>query len=61
MIFAIGTLNESANNVPPIGVKNKGVKQAIPQIPNFCHIFTANRLLLENNLGFVLRYLAINF
>ena len=59
-IFGIGTLNERANNVPPMGVKNKGVKQAIPQIPNFSHIFTAKRLRLENNFGFVFRYLPIH-
>ena len=52
-IFGIGTLKESANNVPPIGVKNKGVKHAMPQTPNFSHIFTAKRLLFENNFGLV--------
>jgi hypothetical protein len=55
-IFGIGTLKERANKVPPMGVKNKGVKHAIPQMPNFSHIFTAKRLLFENNFGFVLRY-----
>ena len=59
MIFRIGTLKESANNVPPMGVKSKGVKHAMPQMPNLCHIFTAKRLLFENNLGFVFRYFAI--
>ncbi len=55
-IFGIGTLKERANNVPPIGVNNKGVKHAMPQIPNLCQIFTAKRVLFENNFGFVLRY-----
>ena len=59
MIFGIGTLNESANNVPPMGVKSKGVKHAIPQTPNLFHIFTAKRLLFENNLGFVFLYFLI--
>ena len=54
-IFGIGTLKERANNVPPMGVKNKGVKHAIPQIPNFSHILTAKRVLFENNFGLVLR------
>lgn len=54
-IFGMGTLKESANRVPPMGVKNKGVKHAMPQIPNFSHIFTAKRLLFENNFGFVFR------
>ena len=42
-----------------MGVKSKGVKHAMPQIPNLCHIFTAKRLLFENNLGFFFRYFAI--
>ena len=54
-IFGIGTLKERANNVPPMGVKNKGVKHAMPQIPNFNHIFTAKRVLFENSLGLVFR------
>lgn len=59
IILGMGTLKESANKVPPIGVKNKGVKQAIPQMPNLSHILTANRLLFENNFGFVFRYFLI--
>jgi hypothetical protein len=58
-IFGIGTLKESANNVPPMGVKNNGVKHAIPQMPNLCQILTAKRVLFENSLGFVLRYFLI--
>ena len=54
-IFGIGTLKESANNVPPMGVKNKGVKQAMPQIPNFNQILTAKRVLFEKSFGFVFR------
>ena len=42
-----------------MGVKNKGVKHAIPQMPNLIQILTANRLLFENNFGFVFRYLLI--
>ena len=58
-IFGMGTLKERANKVPPMGVKNKGVKHAMPQIPNLCHIFTANRVLFEKSLGFVFRYFLI--
>jgi hypothetical protein len=58
-IFGIGTLKESANNVPPIGVKKRGVKQAMPQMPNLCQILMAKRVLFENSLGFVLRYFLI--
>ena len=54
-IFGMGTLKERANKVPPMGVNKRGVKHAIPQIPNFSHIFTAKRVLFENNLGFVFR------
>lgn len=60
-IFGIGTLKESASNVPPIGVKSKGVKHAMPQIPNLRQIFTAKRLLFENNFGFVFRYFSTRF
>ncbi len=55
----MGTLKESANNVPPIGVKIKGVKKAIPQMPNLSHILTANRVLFENNFGSVFLYFLI--
>lgn len=58
-ILGIGTLKESANKVPPIGVKNKGVKHAIPQMPNLSQILTAKRLLFENNFGFCFRYFLI--
>lgn len=59
IIFGIGTLKESANNVPPMGVKSNGVKHAMPQMPNLCHILTAKRLLFENSLGSVFRYFFI--
>lgn len=45
-------LKLNANNVPPTGVKNRGVRQAIPIIPIFFHNRTAKRVRLENNLGF---------
>jgi hypothetical protein len=59
-ILGIETLKDRAIKVPPTGVKNKGVKQAIPQMPNFFHIFTAKRVRRENNLGVDLRCFAIN-
>ena len=59
IILGIGTLNERAIKVPPMGVKIKGVKKAMPQIPNFSHIFMANRERLENSDTFLVRYFAI--
>ena len=56
---AVGTLNESASKLPPIGVNIRGVKAAIPLIPNRCQISTAYRMRLEKIFGFVVRYLAI--
>ena len=60
MILGMGTLKERAIKVPPMGVKSSGVKKAIPHIPNFTHIFTANRERLENSITFLVRYFAIN-
>lgn len=59
MILALGTLKESANNVPPTGVKSSGVKNAMPQMPNFIHIFTANLERFENKVTFLVLYFAI--
>jgi hypothetical protein len=52
-ILGNGTLNERDNKLPPIGVKIKGVKAAIPLMPNFFQIPTAYRALFENTTGFV--------
>jgi hypothetical protein len=50
-----GTLNDKAKKLPPMGVKIKGVKAAMPLMPNFCQIWTAYRTLLEKSKGLVLR------
>lgn len=60
-IVSLLTLKLKASNVPPMGVKNKGVRQAIPQIPIFFHKRTANRVRLENNLGFSFLKYCITF
>ena len=60
IILGMGTLKERAINVPPMGVKSKGVKKAIPQIPNFIHILTAKRERLENKVIFLVLYFANN-
>lgn len=58
-ILSTDTRKDSANNVPPIGVKNKGVKHDIPQIPTFFHNFTANLVRRENSFAGVFLYFCI--
>lgn len=41
--------------VPPIGVKNIGVRAATPGAPNFCHVLTTLLLLLENFFGVIFK------
>lgn len=58
-ILSTDTLNDKANKVPPIGVKNKGVKHDIPQIPTLLHNFTANLVRRENSFAGVFLYFCI--
>jgi len=55
-----GTLNDKDNKLPPIGVNIKGVRAAIPLMPNFCQILTANRARLEKTKGLDFRKLPIH-
>ena len=52
-----GYFNKEASY--PIGVKNKGVKHDIPQIPTFFHNFTANLVRRENSFAGVFLYFCI--
>ena len=56
----LGTLKETASNVPPMGIKIGGVSRAMPLMPNRRQIRTARRVLLVKSLGLVLRNRPIN-
>ena len=56
----LGTLNDTASSVPPMGIKIGGVSRAMPLMPNRRQIRTARRVLLVKSLGLVLRNRPIN-
>ena len=53
-IFFFATPNDVSTTVPPIGVKISGVKNAIPQTPNFFHTLMVFLVRLENFFDFFL-------